>query len=155
MIRWTFLKNSIPYKYKYKRIHTHTRRDTSQFAIVVYNEQTKKFKMHVTDHVYALRSAPGDETHNNSSSSSGFENSKDSTLTAPERRKSLIEEFGSKKKKRALRAAASNTISAENISGAVALESSLYTSNMSDINQELVDAAEEALSKSASKRGKR
>lgn len=119
----------------------------------MYNEQTKKFKMHVTDHVYALRSAPADETHNNSSS--GFENSKDSIRSAPERRKSLIEEFGSKKKKRALRAAASNTISAENISGAVALESSLYTSNMSDINQELVDAAEEALSKSASKRGKR
>lgn len=116
--------------------------------------------MHVTDHVYALRSAPADETHNNSSSSSVVGGSNnvgvaDSTLTAPERRKSLIEEFGSKKKKRALRAAASNTISAENISGAVALESALYNSNMNDINQELVDAAEEALSKSASKRGKR
>lgn len=131
-------------------------RDTNQFAIVVYNEQTRKFKIHIADHVYALRSAPTEDAFN-SSASDGIAagNSKDSTLTAPERRKSLIEEFGSKKKKRALRAAASNTISVENISGAVALENALYSANTGDIDQELVDDATEALSKSATKRGKR
>ena len=133
----------------------HKYRDTNQFAIVVYNEQTKKFKIHIADHVYALRSAPTEETFNSSTSDGAAGNSKDSTLTAPERRKSLIEEFGSKKKKRALRAAASNTISVENISGAVALENSLYSANTGDISQELVDDATEALSKSATKRGKR
>lgn len=69
-----------------------------------------------------------------------------STMTYSERKKSLTEEFGSTKKKRAMKAAASNVISAENIAGVSALENALAVAPSAE-NDELLRIAQENLSK--------
>ena len=63
-----------------------------------------------------------------------------------DRKASLTEEFGSKKKKRAVRAAQSNIISSENISGATAVESAMSEHFDSvDMNSMMLNAADDAL----------
>mmetsp|Transcript_2689 Transcript_2689/g.3684 ORF Transcript_2689/g.3684 Transcript_2689/m.3684 type:complete len:199 (+) Transcript_2689:1-597(+) len=120
-------------------------KNTSNFAIGVWDEKTGQLSLHPTDHVYALRTVY-------------LEENSISELSKPEnaiiRRKTLTTEFGSKKKKRAMQAAESNTILVENISGASAIES-LLVNQSTGINQDLVESAATALTKSATKRGRR
>jgi len=119
-------------------------KNTANFAIGVWDERTGQLSLHSTDHVYSLRT-----TH--------LEENSISELSKPEnavkRRKTLTTEFGSKKKKRAMQAAESNTISVENISGASAIQS-LLVNQSTGINQELVESASKALTKSALKRSR-
>lgn len=70
-------------------------------------------------------------------------------VTNATRKETLTNEFGSKKKKRALQAAKSNTISAENISGATELEGNLFAgAGEAEAKSDLIEAAEKIVQKS-------
>jgi hypothetical protein len=115
--------------------------DNCKFAIGVLPEGSKDMMIYRADHIFVMKPQ--------------FVNAaipiRNTSMSNAERKQSLTEEFGSKKKKRALKAAQSNTISSENISGAAAVESSMASQlDETDANIALVNAAEEALEKNRS-----
>jgi hypothetical protein len=115
--------------------------DNCKFAIGVLPEGSKDMMIYRADHIFVMKPQ--------------FVNAaipiRNTSMSNAERKQSLTEEFGSKKKKRALKAAQSNTISSENISGAAAVESSMASqAEETDANVALVNAAEEALEKNRS-----
>jgi hypothetical protein len=115
--------------------------DSCKFAIGVLPEGSKDMMIYRADHIFVMKPQ--------------FANAavpiRNTSMSNAERKQSLTEEFGSKKKKRALKAAQSNTISSENISGAAAVESSMGNQlDENDANFALVNAAEEALEKNRS-----
>ena len=106
-----------------------------KFAVGVRNKTTGAIQIIKTDHVFVMRPNVDNER---------TKASRNSSMTYNERKSGLTEEFGSRKKKRAQAAAQSNIISAENISGASALENML--GNRSEMkNAKLFDAAETAI----------
>jgi hypothetical protein len=113
-----------------------SKNDYYKFAVGVLDEATGVMTIHAADHAYVMRPTV----------SGRQENVKVSTLSYEAKRQSLTDEFGSRKKKRALAAAQSNTISAENISGAAAVETEISTSidNSADAAV-FLNAAEQAL----------
>lgn len=112
------------------------RLDGCKYAIGILDTKTNKMRLVSAHHIFGLEpqfeslSAP----------------IRQSTMTYGERKKSLTEEFGSSKKKRAMKAAASNVISAENIAGASALENALAVAPSAE-NDELIRIAQENLSR--------
>lgn len=118
--------------------------DGYKYAVGIYNVKSKDMNLLSADHIYVMR--PKLDFHEAPA--------RHSTMSYAERKQSLTEEFGSRKKKRALAAAQSNIISAENISGASALETSLTTKSP-QVNSDLIKAAEQALQRNKNKRSKR
>jgi hypothetical protein len=111
------------------------KKDSCRFAVGIYNEQTGKFKITKTDHVFVMKPVFSHKTMNPE---------RNSTMSFMERKNSLTAEFGSRKKKRKMQAALSNKISAENISGANAVENVLSVVKIEE-NQEVIKAAEQSL----------
>jgi hypothetical protein len=111
-------------------------KDCCKFAIGVRNKVTGALKIIKTDHIFPMKPCVDSENSKKVA--------RQSSMSWQERRSGLTEEFGSKKKKRAFQAAKSNTISAENISGASAIESLLGNRSASG-NNALLDAAERAV----------
>jgi hypothetical protein len=115
--------------------------DLCKFAVGVLDKASMQMRVYPADHIFVMKQQF--KTNENLQ--------KLSTLTYMERRQSLTEEFGSRKKKRALSAAQSNQISAENISGAGAVEMAMSDSIVDNDRLEsdeaigMVDAAEAAL----------
>ncbi len=118
-----------------------SKKNCHQYAVAVFNPKTNELKLHPCNHPFILR--PQVETT--------VEQAKLSISSAT-RRETLTNEFGSKKKKRALQAAKSNTISAENISGATELESNLFADVREvEAKADLIEAAEKIIQKSKKK----
>lgn len=134
--------NSIKYRGTNAGEHS-SKKNCHQLAVAVFNPKTNELKLHPCNHAYILRPEP-----EQASTSSGKP-----AVTAATRRETLTNEFGSKKKKRALQAAKSNTISAENISGATELEGNLFTTDAAEVEAkaELIEAAEKIIQKSKKK----
>lgn len=112
--------------------------DVSRYAIGLLDEQSGKMEVVPIDHPYVLRP----QLH---VASSGRETS---IMSNYDRKLSLTESFGSKKKQRAQRAAASNIIKTENISGVNAIESvmaHLGDSTVANGTATTLDAAEAAV----------
>ena len=82
--------------------------DVCKYAIGVFDEQTGEIQVTPIDHPYVMR--PKIAAHSTAARTT-------TTMTSYERKSALTDAFGSKKKQRALRAAQSNVISTENISG--------------------------------------
>ena len=111
--------------------------DGCKYAVAIHDVKSNKIRLVSANHIYGLEP---------DFSSFIAAPARQSTMTYSERKKSLTEEFGSSKKKRAMKAAASNVISAENIAGAVALENALAVAPSAE-NEELIRIAQENLSK--------
>lgn len=116
-------------------------KDGYKYAIGVHSSKNNHIKIIPTDHIFVLK------PHMQVVEAAA----RPSSMSYAERKQSLTEEFGSSKKKRALKAAQSNIISAENISGASALESSLTAPQ---VDNTLIDAAKANLSRNKGKRGR-
>lgn len=97
--------------------------DAYTYAVGAYDQATHTMKIYPAHHPFAMSRLPAEDTSSDAVSN----------MTAWERRNALTEEFGSRKRKRAAKAAESNIISIENISGAAVVEA-----NMTD----RVDASE-------------
>lgn len=108
--------------------------DLCKFAIAELDESTGELKLVEANHAYVMHPIHHDKDR--------FESQ--SNMTNYERKVSLTEAFGSRKKQRAMRAAASNTISSENISGASRIESTMTAVIEADTLQ-VADAAKEAI----------
>ncbi len=118
------------------------KKDGFKYAVGVLDSKSNQMKLYGTDHVFVLRPYISlDEAV-----------VRKSTMTYSERKQSLTEKFGSQKKKRAAAAAQSNIISAENISGATALEDTLTVKP--EANSELIKAAQQTLNRNRNKRGR-
>jgi hypothetical protein len=118
------------------------KKDGYKYAVGVHNVKTNQIKLLQTDHIFTLKAELN----------FGEAPVRNSTMSYGQRKQSLTEEFGSRKKKSALKAAQSNIISTDNISGVNTLESSL-TLNPGD-NVELIKAAE-VIVKNMNKKSKR
>jgi len=119
-------------------------KDSCKFAIGVRNKTTGAMEIIKTDHVFTMKPFVNGENS---------KVARKSSMSWDERRSGLTEEFGSRKKKRAFEAAKSNTISAENISGASAIET-LLGNRSNTGNNALLDAAERAVSAKFGKRSR-
>ena len=108
--------------------------DLCKFAVAELDESTGELKVVEANHAYVMHPIHEDKGR--------FESQ--SNMTNYERKVSLTEAFGSRKKQRAMRAAASNTISSENISGAARIESTMTAAIEADTVQ-VADAAKEAI----------
>ena len=91
------------------------------FAIACVDEASRCVRILPADHAFIMRPDLS-ESHKSSAPP------RLSSLTPMERRDLRTDEFGSRKKKRAAQVAASNIISAENISGASAVQSAMERS---------------------------
>lgn len=120
--------NNVHYKGSDFGEQTH-RKNSHNFAIGVLDHHGQ-FKIYPCNHTFILRPEVDEERKSELLQ----------TLSYNERRENLTNEFGSKKKKRALQAAKTNTISAENISGANELGTMLVASTPA--KSEMVEAAE-------------
>lgn len=127
-------------KYQGNDVGEHnSKRNCHKLAVAVYNAKTNEVKLYPCNHTYILRPK-----------------AQNAAITAPRaslsnaaRRETLTQEFGSKKKKRAMQAAKSNTISAENISGATELGNNLFADpSEAEAKSELIEAAEAAIARS-------
>ena len=135
------VQSSMPgVKYQGSDVGEHnSKRNCHKMAVAVYNAKTNEFKLYPCNHTYILRPQ-----------------AQNAAVTAPRaslsnaaRRETLTQEFGSKKKKRAMQAAKSNTISAENISGATELGDNLFADpSQAEAKSELIEAAEAAIARS-------
>lgn len=116
-----------------------SKRNCHKLAVAVYNSKTNEFKLYPTNHTYILRPQ----------AQNAAVTAPRSSLSNAARRETLTQEFGSKKKKRAMQAAKSNTISAENISGATELGNNLFADpSEAEANSDLIEAAEQVIAKS-------
>jgi hypothetical protein len=116
--------------------------DLCNYAVGIVNEHTKKMQVVPIHHPFVLSIANKDIQSDNNHVSQ---------MTNFERKQSLTEAFGSKKKQRAMKAAASNTISIENISGANAIENAITAMGNPIQNSEesiILNAANHALENS-------
>lgn len=112
--------------------------DYSRFAVGYLPEGSKEMTIFQAEHIFVMK-----PKFDNAVAPARY-----TSMTNAERKQSLTEEFGSRKKKRALKAAQSNTISAENIAGATAVENAMASQmDETDANSVLVNAAEDALEK--------
>ena len=86
------------------------KRNLNAYALGILDEENHTMTAIPVDHIFVMRPTFPDKT---------VKITKTTSLDGnyAERRQSLTDEFGSKKKQRALKAAQSNTILAENISG--------------------------------------
>ena len=115
-----------------------SKNNVSRYAIGLLDQKTGEIEIVPIDHPFALRpqlqvASTGRETSN---------------MSNYDRKLSLTETFGSKKKQRAQRAAASNIIKTENISGVDAIETvmaGLSESTQADGTGTTLDAAEAAV----------
>lgn len=112
-----------------------TANNTVQFAVGTLDETTGIMKIIPADHAFIMR--PSLEKNQVSAPP------RLSSLSTAERREIRTDEFGSRKKKRAQQVAASNTISAQNISGAHAVETTL--ANSINLDEAHVDTTEKAI----------
>jgi hypothetical protein len=112
--------------------------DLCQFAVGILDEKTNEMTIIPANHAYVMSSSIGQLEE---------DDGKVSQMTYNERRQSLTDAFGSKKKKRAMKAAESNTISSENISGALAIENAIHTlaEPLCDNEDVTFDAAQQAI----------
>lgn len=109
--------------------------DACYYLVGKINEKNNEIECFLANHAFVMKPV----NSNASIASRSFQSNFD-------RKQSLTEEFGSKKKKRAMHAAQSNIISAENISGAQAVDSALqstYSSSNIEIKEQ--SAAQEAI----------
>jgi hypothetical protein len=124
------------------------KKDVYHYAIgVIRKDDDSKLHIYPTGHPYSLRTKPKTFVSKTARSS----------MTNLERRESLTQEFGSKKKKSQVRAAKSNLISAENISGAKDLRS-MVTENAPEMDENFLQTAEDVIKRSrirASRSGKK
>jgi hypothetical protein len=114
-----------------------SKNDFYKFAVGILDESTGVMTLHAADHAFVMRPVVVGREDKLRTSATSYE----------AKRESLTQEFGSRKKKRALAAAQSNTISAENISGASAVEHAIVTSIADDVDttSAIVSAADQAL----------
>lgn len=89
--------------------------DAFNYAIGVYDKNSHSMTLVPAHHPFSMSRLPLKDTSSDAVSS----------MTAWERRSALTEEFGSRKRKRAAKAAESNIISIENISGAAVVEANM------------------------------
>lgn len=89
--------------------------DAYNYAVGVYDKTNHTMTLVPAHHPFAMNRVPTIEANSSAVSD----------MTAWERRAALTEEFGSRKRKRAARAAESNIISIENISGAAVVKASM------------------------------
>eukprot|EP00600_Ochromonadales_sp_CCMP1393_P012835 CAMPEP_0175007980 /NCGR_PEP_ID=MMETSP0005-20121125/6725_1 /TAXON_ID=420556 /ORGANISM="Ochromonas sp., Strain CCMP1393" /LENGTH=129 /DNA_ID=CAMNT_0016263507 /DNA_START=313 /DNA_END=702 /DNA_ORIENTATION=- len=82
-----------------------------------------------TEHIYVMRPEVSSSSSSNNNYSNASKRPSTASMDYAQRRQSLTEEFGSRKKKRALVAERSNTILAENISGAKSIGIMLSSNN--------------------------
>lgn len=109
------------------------KKDCYTFAIgVIKARDDSKMHIYPAGHPYTLRTKPKEFA------------SRVNEMTNAARKESLTQEFGSKKKKSQVRAAKSNLISAENISGAKDLKVAL-TDNAPEVDVELLQTAEDVV----------
>lgn len=115
--------------------------DTYNFAVGILDEDSQIMKISPVGHAFVLKpqlKAKRPVARNSSE-----------TSTYLERKQSLTEEFGSRKKKRALKAAQSNIILPENISGGAAVEQAMANQVVEDIAYDdsaiFTDAADQAI----------
>jgi hypothetical protein len=124
------------------------KKDVYQYAIgIIRKDDDSKLHIYPAGHPYSLRTKPKTFASKTARSS----------MTNMERRESLTQEFGSKKKKSQVRAAKSNLISAENISGAKDLRT-MVTDNAPEMDEDLLQTAEDVVKRSrirASRSGKK
>lgn len=124
------------------------KKDVYQYAIgVIRKDDDSRLHIYPAGHPYALRTKP----------KTFVSKTNHASMTNMERKESLTQEFGSKKKKSQVRAAKSNLISAENISGAKDLRS-LVTDKAPEVDEELLQTAEDVVKRSrirASRSGKK
>jgi hypothetical protein len=115
--------------------------DSCNYAVGVYDASTKTLQLFPALHPFAMNQVPLADSKATEADSSN--------VPSYLRRKALTEAFGSRKKQRAVKAAESNIISIENISGANVIEDriadSIIQSNSGAVAQGAVDAAEKAL----------
>lgn len=124
------------------------KKDVFQYAIgIVRKNDDSRLHIYPAGHPFALRTRP----------QSFVSKTNHASMSNMERKESLTQEFGSKKKKSQVRAAKSNLISAENISGAKDLKS-LVTDKAPEVDEELLQTAEDVVRRSrirASRSGKK
>lgn len=124
-----------------------SKKDVFQYAIGVIRKNDDHLHIYPAGHPFALRTKP----------KAFVPKAANATMTNLARKENLTQEFGSKKKKSQVRAAKSNLISAENISGAKDLKT-MVTDKAPEVDEELLQTAEDVVRRSrirASRSGKK